>query len=330
MGGKIYPIGIQNFEKLRRGGYFYIDKTALIYQLVMKGKPYFLSRPRRFGKSLLISTLEAYFQGKKELFEGLAIEKLEQEWNTYPVLHLDLNAEKFDRPEQLDALLSNQLTQWEELYGRGNDETTLSLRFKGVIRRAWEQTGRQVVVLIDEYDKPLLRTLFNDDLHNVYREMLTGFYTVLKDADRYLRFVFITGVTKFSQLGIFSNLNQLMDISMAPDYATICGMTKAEIERNFQPELAALAAMNKLTYEQTVNEMTKRYDGYHFSEFLADGIYNPFSVLNALVQERFSSYWFSTGTPTMLVDILKKTDYDLRKLDGIEVPAAALTHYPMG
>ena len=197
----------------------------------------------------------------------------------------------------------------------------------GVFKQACEKTGEKVVVLIDEYDKPLLRTLFNDDLHDVYREMLTGFYTVLKDADRYLRFVFITGVTKFSQLGIFSNLNQLMDISMAPDYATICGMTQVEIERDFQPELAALAAMNKLTYEQTVNEMTKRYDGYHFTEFLSDGIYNPFSVLNALVQKRFSSYWFATGTPTMLVDMLKKTDYDLRQLDGIEVPVAALIDY---
>lgn len=186
------PIGIQSFEKIRNGNYLYIDKTEQVYHLVASEVPYFLSRPRRFGKSLLISTLEAYFQGKKELFEGLAIEKLEQEWNTYPVLHLDLNAEKFDRPEQLDALLSNQLTQWEELYGRGNDETTLSLRFKGVIRRAWEQTGRQVVVLIDEYDKPLLQAINNESLMEAYRRTMKAFYGVLKSADRYLRFVFLT------------------------------------------------------------------------------------------------------------------------------------------
>ena len=323
------PIGIQTFEKLREENYLYVDKTALVYKMVTTGKPYFLSRPRRFGKSLLLSTLEAYFLGRKDLFKGLAIEQLEKEWKVYPVLHLSLNAKFYETKESLEQILDDHLVAWEDKYEitKKKESTNYEGRFMQIIQQACEKTGEKVVVLIDEYDKPLLRTLFNDDLHNVYREMLTGFYTVLKDADRYLRFVFITGVTKFSQLGIFSNLNQLMDISMAPAYATICGMTKVEIERDFQPELAALAARNKLTYEQTVNEMTKRYDGYHFSEFLADGIYNPFSVLNALVQERFSSYWFATGTPTMLVDMLKKTDYDLRQLDGIEVPAAALTDY---
>ena len=323
------PVGIQDFTSLREDGYLYVDKTALVYKMVTTGKPYFLSRPRRFGKSLLLSTLEAYFLGRKDLFKGLAIEQLEKEWKVYPVLHLSLNAKFYETKESLEQILDDHLVAWEDKYEitKKKESTNYEGRFMQIIQQACEKTGEKVVVLIDEYDKPLLRTLFNDDLHNVYREMLTGFYTVLKDADRYLRFVFITGVTKFSQLGIFSNLNQLMDISMAPAYATICGMTKVEIERDFQPELAALAARNKLTYEQTVNELTKRYDGYHFSEFRTEGIFNPFSVLNALLQKRFSSYWFATGTPTMLVDMLKKTDYDLRQLDGIEVPAAALTDY---
>ncbi len=321
------PVGIQDFTSLREDGYLYVDKTALVYKMVTTGKPYFLSRPRRFGKSLLLSTLEAYFLGRKDLFKGLAIEQLEKDWKVYPVLHLSLNAKFYETKESLEQILEGHFIQWEKLFGKTDEELGYEERFMQIIQQACEKTGEKVVVLIDEYDKPLLRTLFNDDLHNVYREMLTGFYTVLKDADRYLRFVFITGVTKFSQLGIFSNLNQLIDISMAPDYATVCGMTKSEIERDFQPELATLAAMNKLTYEQTVNELTKRYDGYHFSEFRTEGIFNPFSVLNALLQKRFSSYWFATGTPTMLVDMLKKTDYDLRQLDGIEVPAAALTDY---
>ncbi|WP_289201612.1 ATP-binding protein [Parabacteroides goldsteinii] len=301
------PVGIQDFTSLIEDGFLYVDKTDLVYRMVTTGKPYFL--------------------GRKDLFKGLAIEQLEKDWKVYPVLHLSLNAQFYENKRSLEQVLDAHFIQWEKKYGETDKEVGYSARFMQIIQQACEKTGEKVVVLIDEYDKPLLRTLFNDDLHDVYREMLTGFYTVLKDADRYLRFVFITGVTKFSQLGIFSNLNQLMDISMAPDYATICGMTKVEIERDFQPELAALATMNKLTYEQTVNEMTKRYDGYHFSEFLSDGIYNPFSVLNALVQKRFSSYWFATGTPTMLVDTLKKTDYDLRQLDGIEVPAAALIDY---
>lgn len=321
------PIGIQDFTSLIEDGYLYVDKTALVYQMVTRGKPYFMSRPRRFGKSLLLSTLEAYFLGRKDLFKGLAIEKLEKEWKVYPVLLLSLNAQYYENKISLEQILEGHFIRWEKLFGETPKELGYAARFMQMIQQAYEKTGEKVVVLIDEYDKPLLRTLFNDELHDIYREMLTGFYTVLKDADRYLRFVFITGVTKFSQLGIFSNLNQLMDISMAPDYATICGMTKAEIERDFQPELAALGAMNKLTYEQTINELTKRYDGYCFSEFQTEGIFNPFSVLNALEQKRFSSYWFATGTPTMLVDMLKKTDYDLRQLDGIEVPAAALTDY---
>ena len=221
------PVGIQDFTSLREDGYLYVDKTALVYKMVTTGKPYFLSRPRRFGKSLLLSTLEAYFLGRKDLFKGLAIEQLEKEWKVYPVLHLSLNAKFYETKESLEQILDDHLVAWEDKYEitKKKESTNYEGRFMQIIQQACEKTGEKVVVLIDEYDKPLLRTLFNDDLHNVYREMLTGFYTVLKDADRYLRFVFITGVTKFSQLGIFSNLNQLIDISMAPDYATAVSYT---------------------------------------------------------------------------------------------------------
>ena len=321
------PVGVQDFASLREDGYLYVDKTASIYRLAVGGTQVFLSRPRRFGKSLLLSTFKAYFQGKKDLFEGLAIEKLEQEWIDYPVLHLSLNAQYYENKRSLEQVFDAHFLEWEKLYGTTPEELGYAGRFMQIIRQAHEKTGRKVVVLVEEYNKPLLRTLTDDPLHHVYREMLTGFYTVLKDADPHLRVVFITGVTKFAQLGIFSNLNQLMDISMSPDYATICGMTRAEIEHTFPPELDALAKMNRLTYDQTMEELTRRYDGYHFSEFSTEGLYNPFSLLNALALKRFANYWFSTGTPTGLVDMLKKTDFDLRSLDGMEVPAAALTDY---
>ena len=216
-----FPIGVQSFKKIRLDNYLYVDKTALVYELANSGSSFFMSRPRRFGKSLLISTLEAYFLGQKELFEGLAVEELEEDWLTYPVLHMDLNAEKFDSPGQLDAILSNQLTQWETLYGQGKDETTLSLRFKGVIRRAAEQAGRPAVVLVDEYDKPLLQSLQDKELHQAYKETLKAFYGVLKSADQYLKFYLLTGVTKFGQVSVFSDLNQLQDISMDPEYNTL-------------------------------------------------------------------------------------------------------------
>ena len=321
------PIGIQTFEDIRREGYLYVDKTALIYRLVTTGKPYFLSRPRRFGKSLLISTLEAYFTGKRDLFEGLAIAELEQEWLEYPVLHLDLNAEKYDAPEQLWILLNNQLSGWERLYGREESEETLSTRFSGIIRRAYERTGRQVVVLVDEYDKPLLQALGNGSLLDDYRRTLKAFYGVLKSSDRYLRFVFLTGVTKFAQVSVFSDLNQLNDISMKPQYATVCGITQRELEVTFAPELNRLAEANGLTYEETLNKMTALYDGYHFCEF-AEGVFNPFSVLNVFDGYKFSNYWFQTGTPTFLVELLKESEYDLRTLiDGIEASASSFTEY---
>ena len=301
------PIGIQSFEFLRSEGYLYVDKTELVYRLVTKGKPYFLSRPRRFGKSLLLSTLEAYFKGKKELFEGLAIEKLEQNWFEYPVLHLSLNAEKYDSRERLERMLELQLESWEEMYGVDKGTMTYSGRFITIIRRAYEQTGRRVVVLVDEYDKPMLQTFDKPDLQEDFRKTLTAFYTVLKDADPYLQFVFITGVTKFAQMGIFSTLNQLNDIS-------------------FVPELQELALQTETNYGEAVEQLTRQYDGYRFTpEKGFTPMFNPFSVLNALAKSRFGDYWFASGTPTFLVEILKKTNFDLRELDGIEVSSASLS-----
>lgn len=321
------PIGIQSFEDLRRNNYVYVDKTEIMYRLVTMGKPYFLSRPRRFGKSLLISTLEAYFLGKKELFEGLAIEKLEQDWLTYPVLHLDLNARKYDKPEDLEAMLNQHLEIWEAIYGKDKRDRSPEERFANVIRNARLQTGRQVVVLIDEYDKPLLQALGNDTLLNEYRSTLKAFYGVLKSADPFLKFVFLTGVTKFAQVSVFSDLNQLKDISMHPDYITVCGITQKELTNNFTPELKRIADTNRLTEKEAISLMTRKYDGYHFNGD-AVGIFNPFSVLNALDSMEFDYFWFQTGTPTFLVEILKKSEYDLRKLiDGLETQASAFTEY---
>lgn len=319
------PIGIQSFEKLRTGGYLYVDKTELVYRLAKAGIPCFLSRPRRFGKSLLLSTLEAYFLGKKDLFKGLAIERLEQDWLVYPVLHLDLNAEKYDSNERLANLLESQLEAWEAEYGVTEINRSYSIRFMTVIRRAYEQTGRRVVVLVDEYDKPMLRSFDNPELQRDFRETLTAFYTVLKSADAYLQLVFITGVTKFAQMGIFSNLNQLQDISLHPAYTTLCGMTRAEIGAVFAPELQSLARGNGLTYEETMDKLGRQYDGYHFNYRNWEGMFNPFSVLNTFSTGLFENAWFASGTPTFLAEMLRKTDFDLRDLDGIEVSSASLS-----
>ena len=283
MSDKIYPIGIQNFEKIRKEGFFYVDKTALVYQMVKTGSYYFLSRPRRFGKSLLVSTLEAYFRGKKELFEGLAMEKLEKEWIEHPILHLDLNIEKYDSPQSLEDILEKAIVSWEKLYGAEPSERSLSLRFAGVIERACKLTGHRVVILVDEYDKPMLQSFDHPELQDDYRKTLTAFYTVLKSSDAYLQFVFITGVTKFAQMGIFSTLNQLNDISFDLEYNALCGMTRPEIEATFAPELQALAAQTETTYDNVIEQLTRQYDGYRFNPSKGFApMYNPFSVLSAL------------------------------------------------
>ena len=321
------PIGIQTFVDIRQGNYLYVDKTAFVWRIANTGKPYFLSRPRRFGKSLLLSTFEAYFEGKKELFEGLAIEKMETEWKRYPVLHLDLNAEKYDSQKRLEDILNNNLNIWEDRFGKDVRENTLSTRFSGVIRRASEQAGCGVVVLVDEYDKPLLQARGNDALLEDYRKTLKAFYGVLKSADRYLRFVFLTGVTKFSQVSVFSDLNQLNDISLDYSYATVCGITRTELIETFALEIEEFGRVNELSAEETVDKMARQYDGYHFHP-KGDGVFNPFSVLNAFSKRELGDYWFQTGTPTFLVEILQKSEYDLRTLlNGIEAPSSMFSEY---
>ena len=321
------PIGIQTFEKLREEDYLYVDKTAMVYQIVASSIPYFLSRPRRFGKSLLLSTFEAYFRGRKELFRGLAIEKLETEWEQYPVLHLDLNARKYETPADLIAMLNQYLEKWEAEYGTERQDRNPEERFAYVIEQACIQTGKQVVVLVDEYDKPLLQALLDETLLNEYRRILKAFYGVLKSSDRYLRFVFLTGVTKFAQVSVFSDLNQLNDISMKPAYAELCGITQEELLQVFRPELETLALRMEYSLEELLEKMRSRYDGYHFHPDGA-GLFNPFSVLNAFDAQEFGDYWFQTGTPTYLVDLLKESDYDLRLLvDGVEVTSSAFSEY---
>ena len=318
-----YPIGIQQFEKIRKGGFVYVDKTAQVYQMATQGSYYFLSRPRRFGKSLLISTLEAYFLGEKELFKGLALEQLETEWKRYPVLHLDLNADKYSTPDNLDQVLNEALSQWESIYGCNPNEATLPLRFKGVIRRACEQTGEPVVVLVDEYDKPLLSTIGNKPLHDAYLNTLKGFFSVLKSQDQYIRFAFLTGVSRFSHVSIFSDLNNLQDISMIPDYADICGISEKELHDYFGGPIHELASANGMTFGQACGKLREEYDGYHFCPN-ATGIYNPFSLLNTFQYKLFQDYWFSTGTPTFLVKLLQQNEYDLKELKGLYVDGSAL------
>ena len=313
---KLYPVGVQNFEKVILGGYEYVDKTALIYELFNTGSYYFLSRPRRFGKSLLLSTLEAYAQGKKELFKGLALEKLERDWTVYPVLHMDLNTEKYDTKASLENKLELTLKQWEGEYGYNPDEYSVATRFEGVIRRACEQTGRRVVILIDEYDKPILQAIGNEALQNEYRSTLKAFYGALKSMDGCIRFALLTGVTKFGKVSVFSDLNNLMDISMDDRYVEICGISEKEIHAYFEEDIHALATATGLTYEETCAELKANYDGYHFTEN-AVGMYNPFSLLNTFAKKKFGSYWFETGTPTYLVELLKLHHYPIEDLEHI-------------
>ncbi|EFI06355.1 MULTISPECIES: ATP-binding protein [Bacteroides] len=320
---KLYPIGIQNFESLRKDGYFYVDKTRLIYQLVKTGRYYFLSRPRRFGKSLLISTLEAYYQGKKELFEGLAIEQLEKDWIKHPILHLDLNNEKYDTPESLDGILNDNLEKWESLYGARPSEVSFSLRFAGIIQRAYEQTGQRVVILVDEYDKPMLQAIGNEELQKYFRNTLKPFYGALKSKDGCIKLGFLTGVTKFGKVSVFSDLNNLIDISMDEQYVELCGITEKEIHDNMEEDVQILASKQKMTYEEVCSELKECYDGYHFVED-SIGIYNPFSLLNTFYKMKFGSYWFETGTPTYLVELLKKSNYDLQRITHEETDAEVL------
>ena len=318
-----YPIGIQDFEDLRRNGYKYVDKTNFVYKLADEGKYYFLSRPRRFGKSLFLSTLEAYFQGKKELFEGLAIYDLETEWKKYPIFHIDLNTANFREKDSLYNVLNDYLTGWEDKYGTRDLEVTLPLRFKGVIARAAEKEGRGVVILIDEYDKPILQTLQTTELQAEHRAQLKAFYSVLKTQDRYIKFAFLTGVTKFGKISVFSDLN-LMDISMDHRYVNICGTTEEELKSYFKEGISELASANGDSESETIDKLRMRYGGYHF-EKNSEGIYNPFSVLNTLAKHRYKDYWFETGTPTFLIGLLKEHGYRLPDLNKEQVSANVMS-----
>lgn len=315
-----YPIGIQDFEDLQRNGYAYVDKTNFVYKLADEGKYYFLSRPRRFGKSLFLSTLEAYFQGKKELFEGLAIYDLETEWKKYPIFHIDLNTANFREKDSLYTVLNDYLTTWESKYGARESEATLALRFKGVIARAAEKEGCGVVILIDEYDKPILQTLRDPELQAEHRAQLKAFYSVLKTQDRYIKFAFLTGVTKFGKVSVFSDLNNLTDISMDHRYISICGMTEKELLTNFKEGIGELASANEDNETETIYKLRMRYSGYHFEEN-SEEIYNPFSVLNTLANSRYDDYWFKADTHTFLIDILKKHDYCITDLNKTQVKA---------
>ena len=318
-----YPIGIQNFEKIRREGYAYVDKTALMYKMVSEGSYYFLSRPRRFGKSLMVSTLEAFFSGKKELFEGLYASTVDWEWKEYPILHLDLNVKKYESEEDLYKILNRHLEQWEQLYDSPYADRDLEERFLHVVEHAHQKTNMPVVILVDEYDKPMLQAIGNEALQAEYRATLKAFYGVLKSCDRYIRFAFLTGVTKFGKVSVFSDLNNLIDLSLDHRYAEVCGMTEQELHTNFDESVAALAEANGMTKEACYERLRLDFDGYHFS-IEGPGMYNPFSLLNTLSSQRFRDYWFETGTPSFLVYQLKKTCYPLENMTTEEVSTDTL------
>ncbi|AIN93449.1 ATP-binding protein [Treponema putidum] len=331
------PIGIQSFEKMRNDRYLYVDKTKYVYNLVRTSSPYFLSRPRRFGKSLFLSTLKAYFLGQKELFRGLYIEKAEEKraeiekneaWMEYPVFYLDFNIGRYDEPHSLKNHLNLALSQFEEIYGSHKQEKEAAQRFAGIIQRAYQKTGKQAVILVDEYDKPLLQTMgVNEALNEEYRNTLKAFYSVIKTCDQYIRFAFLTGVTKFSKVSIFSDLNNLKDISMLNDYAEVCGLTQGEIENTFKPEIERLAGNTKNSYDKMIEELKKRYDGYKFS-VLGESVYNPFSILSTLDSGELKNYWFATGTPTFLINYLKDAHYNIPNLDGnVELDESMLNEY---
>lgn len=318
-----YPLGIQNFESVRENGYLYIDKTAMIWQIATNGKCYFLSRPRRFGKSLLISTLEAYFRGQKELFKGLAIENLEQEWREYPVLHLDLNARNYANKDALLAELNKHLEMWEAEYGDEYKDRAPEERFQHVIMNAYKKTGQKVVILVDEYDKPLLQTVNDKALQEDYRATLKAFYGVEKSMDGYIRFALFTGVTKFSKVSVFSDLNNLTDISMDARYVELCGITEKEIRHTLDAQVGEMAEANDMSKDECYEKLKERYDGYHF-EADTVGIYNPYSLLSALSSKSFKDYWFETGTPSYLIELLKNSNYPLDNLGTEELTASVL------
>ena len=332
-----YPIGMQSFERIREGGFVYIDKTAMLYDLVSTGSIYFLSRPRRFGKSLLISTLENYFLGRKELFRGLAIDSLEKEWAEYPVFHLDFNGINFKKSDALEMTLNKFLEDGEKRYNINPDTSEPGIRFNEILESAHEKTGRRAVVLIDEYDMPLLEVMNTGipspviegdvkTLEDYNRNILKGFYSVFKLADKHLRFVLLTGVTKFSQVSVFSGFNQPKDISNDSRYDAICGISKEELLSLFKEQIRVLGEVNGMTEEETIDMLKRKYDGYHFSKGMKD-IFNPFSILNCFDSNDFQDYWFSTGTPTYLMRLLSDNNENVNELVGKYYPAPEFVDY---
>ncbi|MCQ2218873.1 MAG: ATP-binding protein [Paludibacteraceae bacterium] len=325
-----YPIGIQTFEEIITGGYQYVDKTDLVYKLVDEGKYYFLSRPRRFGKSLLTTTLEAYFKGKKDLFKGLAMEHLEKDWVEYPVFHIDFTGDFYSNPTYLEEKIISHFEKWEVLYGKDEKEKRIGTRFENLVIRACEKTGKKAVILIDEYDKPLTDTIGMPDVQDQNRATLQSLYGIMKRADQYIRFAFLTGVTRYGKLGIFSAANNPDDISMSEDYASICGISESELHQYFDDEIQVFAERQKVSKEQMYERLKKKYDGYHFCANSED-IYNPFSLLGALKSRALENKWFATGTPTYLTSMLKRRSYDLTKFSsGIDATAETMASFGNG
>lgn len=312
-----YPIGIQTFENIIKGGMVYVDKTALVYKLANGEKNNFLSRPRRFGKSLLVSTLHAYFDGRKDLFKGLAIEKLENDWVKYPVIHLDMSRGKYYSIENLHSVLNNMLVGYEQQYGIAVvDRHGYGTRLGNIIQAAEKEAGKSVVILIDEYDAPMLDSISDEERQSLICDIMRDFFSPLKANDGIERFVFLTGITKFSQLSIFSELNNIRNISMDDGFSTICGITKQEVLDNFQEGITAIADKNDMTFDEAVEKLRVQYDGYRFSPH-GENIYNPFSLLNAFLDRQFKSYWFGSGTPTFLVELMQKNNILIPDLENI-------------
>ena len=316
------PVGIQTFSDIREGEYVYIDKTEYIYRMVsFDAKYYFLSRPQRFGKSLLVSTLHSYFEGRKELFKGLAIEQLEKDWTVYPVLHFDMSRAKHADKETLEAMLHFQLCGYEKIYGKAEGAVKINDRMASLIQSAYRQTGQKVVVLIDEYDAPLLDVVHEEENLPILRNVMRNFYSPLKSCDPYLRFVFLTGITKFSQLSIFSELNNISNISMLKAYSAICGITEEEMRTQMPGHIDRLASTLELTNEEVLLKLKEKYDGYHFT-WPSPDIYNPFSLMNAFANQEVNDYWFSSGTPTYLIEMLRKYQVIPQQIGGRKCVAA--------
>ena len=318
---RLYTAGIADFEKVRQNNRIYVDKTDLVYQMTHESDFVFLSRPRRFGKSLLCSTLKYYFQGRKDLFEGLAIAELEKDWKQYPVLHLDMSACK-NQPNtnEITRALENALKEYEELYGRDETETSPGKRFMGIIKRAHKMTGLKAVVILDEYDAPMLDYLNKPEELAKVRQIMQEFYQTVKICDADEQFVFITGITKFSQLSIFSTLNNLRNISMEPQYSAICGITKSELTNYFDEDVQSLTERYRCTKEEMYGKLKQQYDGYHFCDGSED-LYNPFSLTNVFTSKMLSNYWFGSGTPTFLFEEMRRFNTNLLDLPQLQVPS---------